>query len=78
MREPIVSLERMKEMAEKGKVDVKVVCGREEDEESGVVVWVGKKREEVDEKEVEMLGRGEQVGRWRVESEVFGMRVDGA
>lgn len=77
MREPIVSLERMKEMAEEGKVGVKVVCKREEDEESGVVVWLGKKREEVGEKEVEMLGRGEQARRWKVESEVFEMKVDG-
>ncbi|KAK3401387.1 hypothetical protein B0T20DRAFT_347068 [Sordaria brevicollis] len=78
MREPIVNLEMMKEMAEDGKVDVKVVCGREDDEDSGVVVWLGKKREEVSEEEVELLGRGEEASRWRVESELFGMRVDGA
>lgn len=80
LREPIVDGDKLKELAEGGKVGVRVVCGKdkEEDEESGVVVWVGKKREEVSPEEVEMLGRGKEAKRWKVESEVFGMKVDGA
>lgn len=80
LREPIVDGEKLKELAEEGKVRVKVVCGglEEGDEkDSGVVVWAGKKREEVSDEEIALLGRGEGAERLRVESEVVGMRVDG-
>ncbi|KAK3343259.1 hypothetical protein B0H65DRAFT_244475 [Neurospora tetraspora] len=78
MREPIVDGDKLLELAEEGKVGVRVVCGKEDDEESGVVVWVGKKREDVSPEEVELLGRGKEAKRWRVEREVFGMRVNGS
>lgn len=79
LREPIVDGDKLKELAEEGKVGVRVVCGKDkEEEEGGVVVWVGKKREEVSPEEVAMLGWGKEAKRWKVESEVFGMKVDGA
>ncbi|KAK3503258.1 hypothetical protein B0T13DRAFT_125105 [Neurospora crassa] len=80
LREPIVDGDKLKELAEEGKVGVRVVCGKdkEEEEDGGVVVWVGKKREEVSPEEVAMLGRGKEAKRWKVESEVFGMKVEGA
>lgn len=77
MREPVVNLAMMKELAEEGKVGVRVICGKKDDEESGVVVWVGKKREEISDEEIELLGRGKEAERWKIESEVFGMRVGG-
>ncbi|KAK1777214.1 hypothetical protein QBC45DRAFT_331264 [Copromyces sp. CBS 386.78] len=75
MREPIVNGEKLEELAEEGRVRVRVVCGKEGDENSGVVVWAGKKREEVSDEEIELLGRGEEAERWRFESEVFAMKV---
>ncbi|KAK0610620.1 hypothetical protein B0T17DRAFT_500634 [Bombardia bombarda] len=43
---------------------------KEDEDEGGVTVWVGKRREELAKEDLESLGRGGSATRWKIRSEV--------
>ncbi|KAK3320235.1 hypothetical protein B0T19DRAFT_404747 [Cercophora scortea] len=86
-REPIVDLEKLREVLDEAgekTVGVQVRCGaaeekkeegEEEGDKGGVVVWVGKRKEELTSEQLKSLGRDGSAVWWRVKSEVLQFEV---